>query len=77
VDTEKEEKSADSKESLEKQLIDPLAPLKTIRFYYGDWSSDNITTYRAAAFADYDEAEANLHEISLITENVQYLRIEL
>jgi hypothetical protein len=45
-----------------------------VRFYYGEKTGER---FKALAFDDLEEIEADLHEEKLQQENIDYLRIEL
>jgi hypothetical protein len=45
-----------------------------VRFYYGEQNGER---FKAVAFDDFEDIEADLHEEKLQQEGIEYLRIEL
>ena len=45
-----------------------------VRFYYGEQSGER---FKAVAFDDFEDIEADLHEEKLQQEGIDYLRIDL
>ena len=49
-------------------------PFRMVRFYYGERTGER---FKAVAFDDFEEIEADLHENHLQKNSIDYLRIEL